>query len=475
MKKLISAARIALAVTLGFAPAACSQSAETEKSGSIEDKITQQRATQAAIWGMPAVSMRGIIKSTQRDLGGDWNDVVYFSTPMTSRHGFLTPNNQVPYVVASLTTKDGPLVVDVPPASEKTKYFGSIIDAWQLPIADVGPSGDDKGQGAKYLFLPPGYEGDVPEGYLVYRPKTLGLYLAFRPVSEKSGTLEEAVEYAKNLKVYPLSKADDPPATRFIDAYPKKWDTLPKYDISFFEDLAAAINDEPVQQRDLAMMGLVESLGIKKGEPFKPDEKTTKILNTAIQDAYSYMQSLFVSPGKQLVPYWNGSKWMSMNLSKEQAAAGFPFLEEDRMLVDDRGGFYFWATALPKKLGGGSFYLMGLQDSDGNLLDGKSLYRLRVPADTPAGDFWSAIVYSMETKGFFEDVDRVGLSSLDKEKLKANDDGSIDVYFGPEAPEGLESNWIPTGQDFFLIFRLYGPQEPLFDKSWQLPDVEKVK
>ena len=100
---------------------------------------------------------------------------------------------------------------------------------------------------------------------------------------------------------------------------------------------------------------------------------------------------------------------------------------------------------------------------------------MRVPKDTPAKDFWSIIVYSMKTKGFVEGAPRVGISSKDLGKMKVNADGSADVYFAPKAPAGLESNWIPTGEDFFLIFRLYGPGKPLFDRSWTLDDVEKVK
>jgi hypothetical protein len=69
----------------------------------------------------------------------------------------------------------------------------------------------------------------------------------------------------------------------------------------------------------------------------------------------------------------------------------------------------------------------------------------------------------------------VGISSRDKDTLQFNDDGSVDIYFAPKAPEGLESNWVPTGEDFFLLFRLYGPDQPLFDKTWVLNDVEKVK
>jgi hypothetical protein len=436
--------------------------------------MLHRRAVEAVIWGQPAEGVRGFIQATQRDLDGDWNDIVYLSTPMTSRHGFLTANNNVPYVVSSITLRDGPMVVDVPAESEKTKYFGSIVDAWQLPIADVGPSGDDQGKGAKYLFLPPGYEAKVPDGFRVYRPNTNSLYLGFRPVSQAGGTLADANVYLKRLQVYPLSQADDPPATRFLDAYPHKWDTLPRYDISYFHDLAAVINDEPVQQRDLAMMGLLESLGIKKGEPFEPDAEMTRILEAAAEDAYEYMQSMFVTPGGSYTPYWDSGQWQKFNLSADQVKAGFPFVTEERLVIDERTAYYFWGTFLPKKLGGGTFYLAGLRDSSGDLFDGQSTYRLKVPTDTPAGDFWSVIVYSMKTKGFLENMKRVGLSSLDKATLETNDDGSVDVYFGPKAPRGMESNWIPTGEPFFLLFRLYGPQQPLFDKTWQLPDVEKV-
>ena len=434
-----------------------------------------RRAMEAVIWGQPAEGMRGFIQATQRDLGGDWNDVIYFSQPMTSRHGFLTANNQTPYVISSITTKNGPIVVDLPPASNNVKYFGSIIDAWQKPIADVGPFGDDQGKGGKYLLLPPDYQGKVPNGYIVYQPKTYSSYIGFRPVSDGNATAEEIITYAKQLQIYPLAQADNPPATRYIDAYPKKWNTLPRYDLTYFEDIAWVINYEPVQERDLVMMGMLESLGIKKGQEFNPDPETREILETAVQDAYDYMQWYFTTPGKGVSRYWENRQWGAFNIPKEQADQGFPFSTENELLLDTRAGAaYFYITFLPKKLGAGSFYLTGLRDSDGNLFDGQSLYKLNVPADTPAGDFWSAIAYSMKTKGFIENNERVGLSSLDKENLQFNEDGSVDIYFGAKPPQGLESNWIPTGEDFFLLFRLYGPQKPLFEKTWQLPDVEKV-
>jgi hypothetical protein len=223
-------------------------------------------------------------------------------------------------------------------------------------------------------------------------------------------------------------------------------------------------------------MSDLRGIGIEKGKPFEPGPVMKKALEEGLALAYDSMQSYFATPGKALMPYWEGRQWQALNLPKEQAAAGFPFATDNVVLIDERaGGAYFWATYLPKKLGGSSFYLMGLRDSGGNLLDGKSTYRLCVPKDVPARDFWSAIVYSMKTKGFVEGVDRVGLSSQNLEAMRVNEDGTVDIYFAPEPPAGLESNWIPTGEDFFLIFRFYGPEKALFEKTWTLNDIDKEK
>jgi len=440
---------------------------------SPREQMIHRRAVEAAVWGMPIEGTRGLLLAARSDLGGDWNDIIYFSKPMESRHGFLTANNQVPYVIASLNTKDGPLVLEVPGASDKAKFFGSLVDVWDYPFTDVGPAGADKGKGGKFLLLPPGYEGEVPDGYLVFRPYSYAVHIALRPVAEPGGTMEDQVAYAKTLKVYHLSEASNPPETNFIDAYPKKWDTLPKYDISFFQDMAATINEEPVLERDLAMMGILSYIGIEKGTPFDPDTRTQEILELAIADAYDYMQDLFVN--KAFRNYVEGTQWSTFNLSIEQAKAGWPFVTKDSMLIDERANLYHYATFMPKVLGGGSFYLTTLFDSEGNLFDGESTYKMNVPADTPAGDFWSAIAYSFATHGFIEGSERVGISSVNKDSLKVNDDGSVDLYFAPSAPEGQESNWIPTREEFWVCLRLYGPQEPLFDKSWSLPDVEKIK
>ena len=472
MSKTIFRPLSVVIVLLLVAPAAFAQ---TNQSDLLHDMLVQ-RSCEAAIWAMPAVGMIDFEKATKRDLGGEVNDVIYVSEPFASRHGFLTANDVTPYAWASLSTEKGPLVVEVPPANDLVGYFGTIVDGWDVPLIDVGTTGHDKGKGAKYLILPPGYQGALPDGYVPLPCTTLNSGFSFRPVMKAGATFEDTTAYAKELKVYHLSEAKNPPPSRHIDAYPKSYGSLPTYDMSYFQDIHDVISREPVREQDKAMMALLASIGIEKGKPFKPTPVQEKAMLEGLQRAYDWMQAYFTTEGKSVLPWWEDRKWYVWNFAEGQAEAGFPYVTDDRILIDERaGGSYFWITYLPKNLGGGTFYLTGLRTADGEMFNGKDTYELTVPPDTPAKDFWSVIVYSMKSKGFIEGVDRVGLSSRQLDQMKKNEDESVTVYFAPEPPEGRESNWIPTGEDFFLLFRLYGPDKPLFDKTWTLADVQKVK
>jgi hypothetical protein len=471
MSTRVSFRSISLAV--GFALASSGPTAA--EMSDTERNLIVQRACEAAIWAMPAVSVYDLELAVQRDQGAAPGVIAYMTEPMNSSHGLLTANDVTPYVFGGLTTADGPIVIDVPPAGDKAVYFGSIVNAWQTPIADVGPSGDDKGEGGKYLILPPGYEGEIPEeGYFVYENDTLGVHFAFRPIAKNGGTHEEQASYSLKLQWYPYSDAKDPRPTPFINVFPKPLNTLPVYDMTFFTDMNTIIQREPVLARDKVMMNMLAFLGIEKGKSFEPNEAKQALLLDGLQCAYDAMQEYFVTQGKMMSPIWKTSQWQKWNFTEGQPEAGFTYETEDQLLSDQRAGYYFFATYLPKNLGGGTFYLTGLRDSDGELFDGQGTYKLNVPADTPAEDFWSAIVYSTETKGFVVGADRVGRASTDIDEMVKNDDGSVDVYFAPKPPEGYEGNWIPTGEDFFLLFRLYGPSEGWLESGWQLPDVEKI-
>lgn len=183
-----------------------------------------------------------------------------------------------------------------------------------------------------------------------------------------------------------------------------------------------------------------------------------------------------MTPGRGLLPFYGeDSEWMALNTPIDQAKIGFPFEEDGEPLIDLRAMSYFYLTYYPKELGPASFYIVALRDADGKQLHAQDTYCLKVPKDTPAKDFWSVIAYSMVTKGFIRGAESVGRSSRQLDEMTVNDDGSVNVYFAPTAPDGKEANWIPTGEDFFLMFRLYGPEEAAFDKTWQLGEIEKVK
>jgi hypothetical protein len=475
IKSALKSAVLCLALSVGSFAGARAQTPD------LDYQLAYQRGIEAVIWSMPAISVREFRESAFKDYGASWNDIILWSKPAVPRHELLTANNQLPYLLTNINLRQGPVVVEIPAAGEKALLFGSFVDNWQAPIVDVGPSGTDEGRGGKYLFLPPGYTDPIPEGYLPVKSEGYAVSGGLRPVPANGGTAEDAHTYALQMKVYPLAEAAAPKPTQFIDGYAKPYHSLPAYDASWFSELAAMVSDEPLRERDKVMMGMLASIGIERGKPFQPDGKTQKALDAAIVDAQRIMQHFFEN--RALAAWWPGAHWTAFSPAIMHVANEFTYETDDALWIDARaGGLFYWATFVPKKLGGGTFYLMGLRDSAGQLFDGSSTYRLRVPAVVPAKDFWSAIVYDMNTKAFVcagpcETADNgVGLSSFDKSNMKQNGDGSVDLYFGPKAPAGFEKNWVTTaGKNFFLIFRLYGPEKALFDRTWRLPDVEKVQ
>lgn len=435
-------------------------------------QLAYQRGVQAVIWGMPAVSIATLRQATFRDLGARWNDIVYMSNLALPRHELLTPSTCAPYVMVMLRLKEGPVVLEVPPAGEAVAFAGTAIDGWMVPIADIGLWGEDAGAGAKYLFLPPGYQGDVPAGYLAAPSTTFAVHVALRAIPG-DGNLADAVAYSKRLRAYPLSQAGHSPANRYIDAFPKTWRTLPLYDMSFFALLAEAIDEEPAQERDAAMLGLLASLGIRKGAPFLPEGRIARALELAVKDARRQMEHYFETPGLAMAPSRPGGHWL---VSKTTPHDGGTFVTDGRLLVDDRaGGYSYWARFAPKGSQQASYSLRCLHDSSGQLLKGNHLYRLRVPRYVPARDFWSITVYGKDSKAFvYNDLDRVALSSRDRE-LRTSSDGSVEIYFGPQPLPGKQANWIPTGNcDFFVCFRLHGPERAVFDRSFKLADIERL-
>ena len=442
----------------------------------LAERTLHRRAVEAVVWGMPAVNFDLMYQAMVRDAKGGANQIVYWSRLFDWKNQTLTPNPDTIYFMPFFNTKDvGPLVLDVPPADEGS-ITGSVDDCWQTAIEDVGPAGVDKGKGGKYLILPPGYKDRVPDGYIAMPSATYQGFAILRS-NTKSGSTDDiakAVAYAKRVKFYPLSQAANPPAATFVDAIDVVFDANITYDLRFFNSLDRMVQIEPWLERDKAMIDMLKSIGIEKGKPFKPDARTQAVLNGAAREAHAWLadryENAYFPP-----PYYDGGHWHVPASPAVVEGLATMFADPKEYPVDSRGVAYSVGYFSAKHLGAGQFYLMAIKDKDGKSLDGGSAYRLTVPPNAPVKLYWSATAYDRATHALIRDMKWASRSSQSM-GLQKNADGSVDIYFGPKAPEGKDSNWVPTsaGRQFEILFRFYGPEKPLFDKTWKLPDIEKV-
>ncbi|MDX2093948.1 MAG: DUF1214 domain-containing protein [Kofleriaceae bacterium] len=431
--------------------------------------VAMQQAIDAAIWGTPIVSFDAMREAYFRDARAEFNDIVYLSGPADWQFRITTPNASSHYVLCFFNTGDGPVLLDVPPAVG-AGLFGSILDAWQVPLVDIGPEGMDSGKGGRYVLLPPDYHGDPIPDAIPVRLDTYNGYFAFRSSPEDAS--EEGVKRAnaliKKLRVYPYARIDQPPEQMFIDMEGKLFDGVMHFDERFFASLWRMIDEEPAFERDAEILGVLATLGIEKGKNFAPDPALRQLLGAAARAAHDQLVEATPNNGPEA---YAGRHWRTAN--EVGAKTAFRFVTDDGLDARARAEIFFLACAPPAKLGRATFYLAAYEDAESNELSGERTYRLHVPADVPARQFWAVTVYARDDAAFIRDAPLVELSSYDHEFAK-NDDGSVDVYFGPNAPAGHEANWIYTSPNanWFAFFRLYGPEPAAFDKSWQLPDIE---
>lgn len=436
----------------------------------LAERTVQRRAVEAAIWGMPMVSVDAMREALFRDAKAHYNDILYWSKASDWKFQFTTPNASTHYVYFNFNLKDGPVVLDVPP-TVGAGLFGSLVDAWEVPVSDVGPAGDDQGKGGRYLLIPPGYKESVPAGYFPIQFETVNGYALLRaiPASASEEDQVKAIDLVKKLRLYPVAQASNPPRQNYIDMSGKLLDGVVAFDDSFYERLARMINEEPVMTRDLAIMGQLRSLGIEKGKAFTPTSETRAILKDAAEEAHQGFKVAALA-GE---PWWPGTQWKlpeTMGLK-----TGFKFQTDDALFIDNRGVIFFLAFAAPKKLGAATFYVVGGHDAEGQLLQGQNNYRLQVPANVPAKQYWAVTTYDLDTAMLIREMPSPGLDSY-HQNMQRNADGTVDIYFGPKAPAGHENNWVPTkpGANWFTMFRFYGPDKALFDKTWKMTDIEKV-
>jgi hypothetical protein len=368
---------------------------------------------------------------------------------------------------------DGPLVVDIPPGTDDHVLNGSLCNIWQVPLEDVGRFGADAGRGGRYLLLPPGYAGEVPDGYIVLPCDTNRVYALLRSVlpDATQDALDAGLQYCRGIKIYPLAEADARPGTARRDLHGQIVDTRIPYDIRFWEALDRVVQAEPWLPRDRPFAEMLETVGIKRGKPFAPDAGRVKLLEEAVQEAHEWVRAVY----EDEPPFYQGRQWFFPAGRDFIEGQSHNFTDGEVYPYTDRGVIYHMAFIGIKRLGIGQFYLVDLRDSAGELFRADRTYRMRVPAGVPVSQYWSVTMYDGDDHTFIRGNTKYSVASH-AAGLLVNDDGSVDVYFGPRAVPGLETNFIETGDSssFELMFRFYGVGPEVMRKQWQLEDAEAV-
>jgi hypothetical protein len=448
--------------------------------GSVEklnDDLDFQRACQAYLWALPTVGFEYVLREQRHALGArDGDVIIYKGYQNVSR--FLTPNVTTPYIIGFLNlTNTGPVVVDVPAGL----IAGSAMDFWQRPLTDFGLTGPDQGKGGKYLFVGPGQEApkSLPDDVRVTHSTTFGIGFFYRAL-DTDPAKAEAME--KAICAYPWSLRENPPASQHLTPAKAQTATLPR-GMEYWEQLASVLEREPVQDRNRFFMAMLKPLGIEQGKPFNPDERQKRILTEAAVVGELMAKANSFDKRFPNSRYRSDAHWDYVIMA--DPAQDLPGLSQ----LDERAAYFYEAVALSRGMvnktpGFGQAYLGSYRDKDGHAFDGAKTYRLHVPPNPPAKQFWSVTVYDADTRSIVQNTQQIADRSSRQDLVK-NADGSVDVYFGPTAPKGpstslrtgLEKNWIPTvqGRAWFAYLRLYAPLEAYFDKSWPLPDIEKVK
>jgi hypothetical protein len=477
----------------------------------VYDHVDFTHAYEAFVNTMSGVSINALRKGLL-SVGVKDNEVIVFSELMDAKSLFLTANADTVYAIGILDLTKGPMVLEVPP-----KFLGAIDDYWFRWVTDLGLPGADRGLGGKYLVLPPGYDGPLPEGgFFVARARTFRVAWFGRSFLENKNDPKPAAETIRKFtKVYAyeaggvgtpiaeflagkarLGRITPPPATVFHEGSGKVMNTVPPNDFSYYEMLNEIVQLEPATSLDPELMGPLAAIGIVKGKPFAPDARMKKILTEALAVANATSRTLFMNPRDPSWFYYPNSAWMNyLFVTGYEFETPIPLVTREGVKpfpptgyrqLDARTNFFYGITgitpAMAMRLTGiGSQYLLAFQDANKRYFDGAKTYKVTLPKSIPEANFWSFTVYDNMTRSMLDTPQRyprAGSQSYPSPAAEVNADGSTTVYFGPKQPEGVKrGNWIQTmpGKGWFTILRLYSPLEPFFTKEWRPSEIELVR
>jgi len=456
----------------------------------VYDNIDFMRGVETFLNGMPASSIEGLRRGNVELGATESHHVVIFDDLMDSDPIFLTGNTDTVYALAFLDlNRDGPTVIEIPEGSGP----GTVNDAFFRFVIDMGAPGPDQGKGGKYLILPPEYDGPLhapiggqeqdvevngtTERMFVTRSPSYVNWLILRGFLVDGKPDAASAMFRNGLKIYPLAEAGAPPAMQFFNGSEKPFNTIHANNFEFYHELDEVIQREPIGFLDPELRGLFASIGIEKGQEFAPDERMTKILQEAVAVGNATARAIWIRSREEGTYYYEDSGWYTGFVG-----GSHEFLKNDGAggrYLDARILFHYMATVITPAMvvpmvGAGSQYALINVDETGAYLDGAKTYKLNIPADVPAKDFWSVVAYDPQTRSQLQTDQPFPGRNNQRHEMDVNPDGSIDLYFGPEAPEGKDANWIQTvpGKGWFIGLRLYGPLEPWFDRSWRPGEIQ---
>ncbi len=424
--------------------------------------------------GMATASMYAMLNG-HAEIGVKANKTIAITEQlMDAKSLWLTPNTTTPYCHAEVDVKNGPVVIEV-----GSPVISIVDDAFFKYVGDIGMGGPDKGKGGKYLIVGNDYEGEIPEGYFVFRTKTYRNWILTRPYQFPNESLEQTLtKFKATFKIYPLSEAENPTPNEFINLSGVQYNTLHATTSKIYTELNEVIQYEPAFSGDPEMLGLAKAIGIEKGKDFNPDERMQRVLIEAASLANAAFRGVMFKPRNKAEYFYEDRKWFS-----PLASGSHDFLDKNgARALDDRIGMHFFATGITPfmvtpAVGQGSVYQIGTMDSKGLRLDGGKTYTVTLPGPIPAVNFWSFMVYDVQTRSILETDQKTGGVDSKLEGMNIADDGSVTIYFSPEAPAGQENNWVQTmpNKGFHCLLRLYGPEQAWFDKTWKPSDFELIK
>jgi hypothetical protein len=442
----------------------------------VYDNLDFLRGVEVFLNGIPSASLEGLRTGHETMGVANSNQMLIADQLLDSDPLFLTGNTDTVYCSGFLDLeRDGPTVVEIPPGCGP----GTVNDAFFRFVIDMGAPGPDRGQGGNYLILPPEFDGEVPDGYFVAQSPSFVNWVILRGFLVDGKPDAASMMFKNGVKIYPLKDKDNPPQMEFISFSKTYFNTIHANDFEFYEELNRVIQREPVEMLDPEIRGLIASIGIIKGRPFEPDERMKKILREAVAVGNATARSIVFNSRLQGSYYYENSAWVTgfVGGSHEWLVDG----GVGGRYLDARTLFFYGATVNTpamalKMVGAGSQYALAAKDKDGNYLDGSKNYKLNIPTDPPAKDFWSVVVYDPQTRSELQTGQPFPSKNNKRDDLIFNNDGSVDLYFGPNPPEGFEKNWTQTvaGKGWFAILRLYGPLEPWFDKTWKPGEFELI-